>query len=140
MEPEQKEQNVGQTEVGVQDDLGAQIIERQIEVIKHELEQVFIPNLEREQKAKARMQEQWEVDKRLYEITIEGFVSCEARMKYEENPEYWALHKKKQQWKFDQEINQHEMMMKAYDQKMEELQKNIEVAQAKLAELDGPEQ
>ena len=126
---------LGKNEIGVDDEIGQQIGERQIEVIQQELDSVFLPNLERARKGKARMEEQWEVDKRIYELTIDGFKTCQPRMAFEENPEYWELQKQKQQWKFDQEIHQHKAMMEQYAQKEAELLENIETARATLKEL-----
>jgi len=125
----------GKTEIGVDDQIGKEMLDRQIEVLKDELYNVFIPNLEKGRNGKTRMAEQWEVDKRLYEITLAGFRTCAPKMQFEENPEFWELQKKKQQWKFDQEIHQHEAMMREYDKKEAQLTEHIATAKAKLKDL-----
>ena len=120
------------------DDLGQEIIAANSEQLRREV-QLFTDNIEQNKKDEANYKTQWEVEKRLYELLLEGdnSTATNPKIKAETLPEYWELQKKMLQFKFREVKHLAESKLKHYEMNNTHLKEQLESAQSKLKELEG---
>lgn len=124
-------------EVGVQDDIGQDIVDRQKEQAALELEQ-FESALQKELKGKERFRMMWEdIDKKVYEIMLANFGKNPDKcdMLYEKDPEYWALKKKQFELKYNEDKVLSESRLMKFDMDIEEIEAQIKDLKELLKEL-----
>lgn len=133
----QKSNPEKQNNVGVQDDIGKEMIEATRDKILKELE-MFQNKLPEQQKGKERFVKMWERDKRMYELMLEGdnHKKIEPQWNYEKSEEYWDIRKSQLQDKYEQDKFVSERKIEEYDASIEAIQEEIESCKKQLAELD----
>lgn len=125
-------------DLGMNDDIAKATTDAMKEQYEKEIK-LFTENLERLDRGKERMQEQWEVDKRIYELRLEGDNNTPVTpmLKFETLPEYQELVKKKLQWKFDQEVFMEEERQKKYERDRAQILELLESNKKELDKLNG---
>ena len=120
------------------DDLGQEIIAANSEQLKREVE-LFANNIEQNKKDEANYKTQWEVEKRIYELLLDGDNqrAVNPKIKVEELDEYWDLQKKMLQFKYREVKHLAEGKLKHYEMNNTHLKEQLESAQSKLKELEG---
>lgn len=123
-------------EVGVQDDIGQDIVDRQKEQAELELEQFEIA-LQKELKGKERFARMWERDAKVYEIMIANFGKQPEKcdMDYELLPEYWALKKEQFVDKYNEDKVLSESRLMKFDMDIEEIEAQIKDLKELITEL-----
>lgn len=127
-------------EVGVNDELGKQIKEKQIAEWEFELEN-FENNLEKLRTGRERFQRMWARDERLYELMVENLKKVEGKadMAYELLDEYWELKKDQLNDKYLQDKHLSESKLQEFDmneetilEEMESIRESLEKAKKEL--------
>ena len=121
--------------VEIMDELGQEIVAEQLKSLHRELSG-FEDNLKQVLEAKENYEPQWEIDKRLYEIMIEGHRKIEAQHEFEKNDEYWELRKRQLEYKFRQEKHLAESRINGYNIQIEALTKQVNSNKTKIDELE----
>lgn len=125
-------------EVKVQDDLGQQIIDEQISSLVREIK-LFSKEKEDTQKSLDNYKTQWNVQKRLYEIMLDGdnIESVTPKIKYEKIPEFWELQKQMLGFKIRQDTHLNESKIKGYEQALKVHTEGLDSALSKYKDLTG---
>jgi len=123
--------------IGIQDELGMEALEQAKVQLNKEIS-TFTENVESLTKGKENYIKQWEVDKRLAEIQLEGdnLMPFEPKIPLEANKEYYELVKQKIAFKLRFDTHQAEEQLKAYDIQIATMQEQIDSSQKKLKELE----
>lgn len=117
-------------------ELQEKIVAKQKAVLEEEIK-TFEKNLEVARTGKSRMEEQWAVDKEIYEIMLAGYRTAQPKMQFEENERYWELQRKKLDFKFTQDCKVQEDMMTEYDNRISTMEEEIKKANDKLKEMEA---
>lgn len=120
------------------DDLGAQILaEHKAQLLREK--KVFEDRIADLVKTKARFKEQWETDKRLVEMQIEGngieFVTPERHI--HKSPEYWDLQRKKLRYAFEMEKAQAESSLDGFDAQMVAVQEQLDSVLSRMKKVEA---
>jgi len=126
-----------QNNATVNDELSADIVSEFKRNAELEIKQ-FKQNLIDIDKAIANYSEQWDVDKKLFEIQLEGdnHHLVTPTYKYQELPLYWELVKKKIAFSFKEQNHLAKQRFKGWEIQKEQIQEQIDSSQAKLDELE----
>lgn len=139
METKIEENTNVDSSVGLKDDaLGKEIIEEQKKQLETEKD-VFVKNIAEVEKTKKNFEKQWEVDKEIYEIIESDFGLIEPVHKYQQNPRYWELQKKKFEFQKRQDTFMAEAKLKEFDRQILILQEQLDSASKKLEEVENGE-
>jgi DNA repair ATPase RecN len=122
--------------IGIQDELGKEALEQQKVALERELK-VFTENKEGLIKGKENYLKQWEVDKRLLELQLEGdnIRPLEPKTKLETMDEYFELVKQMIAFKLRFDTFQAEQQIEGYDKQIEAMEEQIKSAEAELKKL-----
>lgn len=123
--------------VEVQDELGDDITELTKDQLKKEIEN-FKKNLEQLDKDKENYEKQWEVDKELHQIQLEGdnHMLINPTYKYQQNPRYWELVKEKLKYQIRQQTAQAEGYLKSIELRKKPIIEQLESSQEMLDKLE----
>lgn len=115
--------------IGVMDDIGVQMAKDQLIAHEKEIEACEEALVELE-KDYNNYNDQWQIDKRLFELELEHFGKREEHIthKVELIPEFWELQKKKQEYRVRMETHNAEEHLKAIRKQQEALNKQLEIA------------
>ena len=116
------------------DEIGKEMKETTIKNLYKEKE-TFEQLIEDGKKSLENYSEQWEVDKRIWEIRIENPKQIEPTYEYHNHPEIWDLIKKKMEYGFRQEKVQAEGTMNRLKKQVEAGKEQLEAAIKKLKEM-----
>lgn len=127
--------------VGIKDEIGKEIIESQKESLKVEI-QTFEEGLKNVLEAKKNYEDQWLVDKEVYELLLEGdnLKSLNPTQKFQTIDRYWELQKLKLQYKYREDKFLAEQRLKGYDEKIKEIQEKLELAKKTLQKIEETEE
>lgn len=117
-------QQFGERTVGVQDDLGKELIEEQKKRVTAEIES-YKNQIELKEKLLARHKEQWNTEKARWEIMLEGYTRITPEWKFELNPKYDELSKKIHTYNFEMQKEQAENWQTQTAQEIELLKERI---------------
>lgn len=84
---------------------------------------------------KERFSKQWDRDKRIWEIKLEGAKKITPTFEYETNPEYWELIRSVIEDQVTQDTYMSEKKLEHYDVEIESLQEQIDSNKEALAKL-----
>lgn len=123
----------GSNEVGVKDDIGLDMIKRQLGALLVE-EEAFVEALEQGEKSYENYQKQWDIDKRLFELQLEHFGLEEKNYthKLHSVPEYWDLEKTKFEYKVKQETFSAEQRLKQYEEEQTNALKRLNLIREEI--------
>lgn len=126
--------------VGVKDEIGKEIIAQQKKSLKREVE-MFEKQLEDLQKSYDNFKDQWLIDKRMYELHLEGdnIRKINPDFKYEAIDEFWELRKKQLQYKFRMDKHMAEAKLKHYLDQKEAVEEQYRSSLEKLNEIESEE-
>lgn len=120
--------------VQIQDEIGKDIIAEQIKALEREIKG-FEENKQSLIDAKANYIPQWDIDKEIYEIMIEGHKKIEPTHYFEQNDRYWELRRKQLEYKYRSDKFTAESRIKGYDTQLQMIEEEIASAKKKLAEI-----
>ena len=118
------------------DEIGQLTVEQMQENLKKDVE-AYTKSLEDINKSLSRYKEQWEVDRKMWDIIKSDHVKLEPEFGYEANEEYWKLRLQKLMWKIEEDTFVAEKRMKHYSTQIEETQKALDGAKEKLSKFGG---
>jgi hypothetical protein len=123
--------------IGLQDELGMEALVQAKEQLKKELK-IFSDNKSDLEKGKINFSKQWEVDKRLYALQLEGdnIKPLDPKTKLEAMDEYFELVKEKIRAKQRQDEFNFNQQMEAFDKQIAVMQEQIDSAEKKLKEME----
>jgi len=124
-------------EVGIKDDLGEEIEKEQRKTLNEEIV-LFTKNIESSKKGKKNFEEQWVVDNEVYEIILKdiNMRKINPDFNYERDERYWELRKTQLSYKYRMDKHMSEAKLEEYDRQVEILTEQLDIAKAKLAEMD----
>ena len=137
----QKEANENvESNAKIQDDLSQEIVETNIKQLQIEVDQ-FKNNLEQLQKTRENYNTQWAIDKELWEMQLDGdnHKLVNNTYAYQDNERYWALIKKKIEYKYREDSFVAEQRLKKIDIDEKALKEQLKSSLDKLNELKQEE-
>ena len=136
----EEEQKLGDSAVGIVDDLGESIIEEQKKQLQTEID-LFEKNIADAKKAKENYEKQVEIEEKLRKIVDEnyGLIEEKYQHKYQLIPEYWELQHEKFKYQLRQERFMDERTIAGFDQQIKEQSEQLKSATEKLKELNEDE-
>jgi hypothetical protein len=122
--------------IGIQDELGMEALNQMKESLEKELK-IFTDNRDDLIKGKENYLAQWEVDKRIAELQMEGdnLKPIDPKTPLEANDEYFELFKKKLAFKHRFDVYKAEEELKKFDTQIQVMQEQIDSAEKKLKEM-----
>ncbi len=133
----QKEANPEtQNNAVVEDELTQEIVESNIKQLEAEIKQ-FKNNLDQIEKSRKNYKDQWEIDKELYEMQLDGdnFHLVTPTHNYQKLPRYWYLVKQKIEYKFKEEVHMANARLEKMDLDEKTIKEQLKSSQDKLNEL-----
>lgn len=126
------------SEVGVMDSNGEQIVSEQRGAFQKEIE-MYENNIKTLEQGRDRYKDQWDIEAQVYAIRLEGdnAKAVSPKFKYEQDPRYWKLVKKITEYEFFQEKHQAESRLSGYEQRIKDTMNQLNSTRAKLAELEA---
>ncbi len=134
MGTQQEADDTVNNDVGVKDEAGEEIIKSQIEALERE-KKMFDNNIKDAIKTKARYEEQWINDNKIYNFMLDNLKKINPDHEYETIPEYWECRTNQLRYKYEQEKHMAEAQLKKFDKQLEVLEEQYESANTKLKEL-----
>ena len=117
----------------VDDEVGALTQEQLVSNLQNDVE-AYTKALEDIKKSEVRYAEQWEVDKKLWDILAEedNHRKLNPEYGYEANAEFWELKKQKLLWKIEEDTHVANRRIEGYKEQAHQTQEALAKAQAKL--------
>lgn len=111
---------------------------KQIEKLEEQIEQLKA-GIEREEKTKARYQEQVDVWQELMAIKLDGVAKGLIKPEYQHhmNPRFWELQVKEMQFKVEEETEVQQGQLAQYDYKIDAYSKEVETLTKELEKMRG---
>lgn len=87
---------------------------------------------------KERLQEQWDVEEKMWNIKLDDYrpIESEVKMKFEQNEEFWECIEYLERCKFNQVKQQAEGQLKAFDDREAECYNQLKTMYAKIEEME----
>jgi hypothetical protein len=124
--------------VGVNDDLGTEIAERQLESLKEQLV-MYEKSIERSIKEREDYIEQCEVDETVWQIRLKDGnhekLEDKKQFKYELDPKYWEMVRKKAEYEYRNHRSAYDSTLKRFERTLDELNKSKESVEEKITAL-----
>ena len=123
-------------EVGVMDDIGVDMVKRNLGAVLDE-RKAYEEAVVVAQKNYDNYKEQWDIDKRLFELELEnwGKIDDKYTHKIELVPEFWELQKKKKEFAIRQETYSAEKRMQGFLDDVKNSQERLELLNEQVVKL-----
>jgi len=129
-----------ESDIAIKDAIGKEIVETNKKQLKSEID-TFEKNIISAQKALKNYQDQWELDKELWEIQLKDMdcAQIEPVFHYHKNPRFWELIKKKKEYQYRFDEHNANAKLTEYTAQMKQLEDELKSSRDKLNDLEGDE-